>query len=573
MADLAEILNEDGSAPPPKVADFDLAEENAARPDEELAGGPIGRVVSVSGSSAIVLLQSQHGGKPYSPEIGSAIAIRTKRTSVIATVAGLSVPAPSGREGSEDELWVVEVELIGEYFEGQVDGKPRFTRGVSFYPSLGDPVLVAQEKELRTAYGLNQSLNVPVGRLKQNLAIPAVLRIGEFISRHAAIVGSTGSGKSCATALILNTIINKLPEAHMVVLDPHNEYAASLGDRAEVVNSSTLDLPYWMLTFEELCAILFVDVNPEEARKQIDILAEIITAAKRMNASAGEQQTRRNAGAQGPSVDTPSPYRISDVIGFLDSALGKLDNRQTLAPYKALKQRIEAITQDARYAFMFGRITVQDTMADIIANLLRIPTNGRPVTILELAGLPEAAIDVVVAAVSRLMFEFGLWSGAAAPVTLVCEEAHRYIPADTSRGFAPARKNLARIAKEGRKYGVSLIVVSQRPSDLDQTVLSQCNTMVAMRTVNGGDCEVLRSSVPEASNALMDALPALSVGEAVILGEGVQIPTRMRFDALAKQRLPRSTRANLRQAWTTPLEDASIVQQAIARWRSAGRTQ
>jgi len=531
------------------------------RPDDRPADA-IGRVVSVSGATAVILLEGK-GGRPVSPEIGSVVAIRSRRSSIIASVSALSVPAPVVSAEREDEIWIAEVELVGEYFESADKGRGKFSRGVSNYPALGDPAAIANESELRFAFGLTQPSNIPVGKLRQNSAVPAVLRLGEFISRHAAILGSTGSGKSCATALILNTIIERLPESHFVVLDPHNEYSESFGDRASVKNASDLLFPYWLLTFDELSAIVFGDEGAVD--READLLADYVTAAKRSFASGADV---RRAG--GPTADTPVPYIMSDVIGAVDAALGKLDNRSNLAPYKRLKARIEAVAQDPRYGFMFGSLSVRDNLSEILSELLRVPARGKPVSVLELSGLPSIAVDVIVAAIARLAFEFGVWSEGRAPVTLVCEEAHRYAPADAGRGFPPARRNLARIAKEGRKYGVSLIIVSQRPSEIDQTVLSQCNTLVAMRVVNEIDQAVLRSAAPEASVAMLDMLSALSVGEAVVLGEGVQIPTRMRFDPLSKEKLPGAARVGVRAAWTGAAPD-DLVAAAVAAWRASAK--
>ena len=176
-------------------------------------------------------------------------------------------------------------------------------------------------------------------------------------------------------------------------------------------------------------------------------------------------------------VDTPIPYRASDLIGLLDENIGKLELRGELAPYKRLKARIETITRDPRYSFMFGGLTVQDTMVQILGRLFRVPVDGKPITILELGGLPSEIINVVVSVLARLAFDFGLWSGGSVPITFVCEEAHRYVPIDRSLGFEPTKRAISRIAKEGRKYGVSLAIVTQRPAELDPTILSQCNTI------------------------------------------------------------------------------------------------
>ncbi|NWG92620.1 MAG: ATP-binding protein, partial [Parvularculaceae bacterium] len=199
-------------------------------------------------------------------------------------------------------------------------------------------------------------------------------------------------------------------------------------------------------------------------------------------------------------------------LTLIDKTLGSLDNTRTTAPYKRLRGRLHGISQDARYGFMFGSLSVQDTMSEFLSQLFRIPVEGSPVSIIELGGLPVEVAQVIVSVVARLAFEFGLWSHGAAPIALVVEDAHRYAPAKENVGFAPTRKALVRIAKEGRKVGVSLWVASQRPTELDGTILSQCNTIFAMRLANQADQEALRAAVPDASTSLLSCLPSLGLG-------------------------------------------------------------
>jgi hypothetical protein len=177
-------------------------------------------------------------------------------------------------------------------------------------------------------------------------------------------------------------------------------------------------------------------------------------------------------------------------------------------------------------------------------------------------------VQVVVSVISRLAFEFGLWSQGAAPIALICEDAHRYAPANPHEGFGPTRRSLIRIAKEGRKVGVSLWVASQRPTELDPTVLSQCNTIFAMRLANQADQEALRAALPDASTSLLSCLPSLGLGEAVAIGEGVSMPTRMRFDALPPDAVPNSKTASFSDGWSVEMEDASFLDRIVEQWRA-----
>ncbi len=235
------------------------------------------------------------------------------------------------------------------------------------------------------------------------------------------------------------------------------------------------------------------------------------------------------------------PYRLVDLISLIDERMGKLENRSSRIQYHKLISRIEAVKNDPRYAFMFDNANVGgDTMAEVISHLFRLPANGKPMTIMQLAGFPAEVVDSVVSVLCRMAFDFGLWSDGASPLLFVCEEAHRYASADRNIGFGPTRKAVSRIAKEGRKYGVYLGLVTQRPAELDATIISQCNTLFAMRLANERDQALLRSAVSDAAANLLSFVPSLGTREVLAFGEGVALPTRLRFKEVPPHQLPRS---------------------------------
>jgi hypothetical protein len=419
---------------------------------------------------------------------------------------------------------------------------------------------------LTALFAVNGSASVRVGVVKQDAQIPATVNVDEIFSRHCAVLGTTGAGKSCAIALLLRAVLQRFPHAHIVILDPHNEYSKSFGDGAVIFDPSSFNLPYWMLTFDELVEVLY----PGRARdsEEVEILADLLPAAKKLNLANAGRGGRLRTDMTAITVDTPTPYRISELLGLIDKSLGGLDGTRNIAPYKRLRSRIYTISQEARYGFMFGGLTVQDTLKEILSELFRIPVNGKPVSVIELGGLPAEVVQVVVSVVSRLAFEFGLWSNGAAPIALVCEDAHRYAPANPSEGFGPTRRSLVRIAKEGRKTGVSLWIASQRPTELDPTILSQCNTIFAMRLANQADQDALRAAVPDASTSLLSCLPSLGLGEAIAVGEGVPMPTRIRFDALPSESVPRSLTACFTDGWSVDIEDNSFIDRIVEQWRA-----
>jgi hypothetical protein len=209
----------------------------------------------------------------------------------------------------------------------------------------------------------------------------------------------------------------------------------------------------------------------------------------------------------------------------------------------------------------------------VLSRLLRIPVAGKPITIVDLSAVPVEIVDAVVSLLCRTIFDFAVWAGVEAqvPILLVCEEAHRYIPADTAQGFQPTRKALARIAKEGRKYGISLGLVTQRPSELSETILSQCGTLFALRMSNDRDQEFVRRALPDGARALFSALPALGTREAVVVGEGAAVPMRMRFAELPEHARPRAGTMSFAEAWQNDDPGPEVLSAVIRRWRRQTR--
>jgi hypothetical protein len=400
-----------------------------------------------------------------------------------------------------------------------------------------------------------------------------MVKVDDLLGKHFAILGTTGTGKSCTTALVLRSILQANPAAHIVLLDPHNEYATAFPEWGEVISPRNMQLPFWLLTFEEIVEVLINDAG--NRRAEIEILQELIPICKSRYAAgvSGRKDQGVRRGVLDPgrfTVDTPVPYRISDLTSLIDERMGKLENKKDLQPYRVLRQRIDAISQDARYGFMFGSLTIYDGMAQILGRIFRVPVNDKPITILELTGIPSEIVNVVVSVLCRMTFDFALWSEGKVPVTLVCEEAHRYVPANSQMGFEPAKRAIAKIAKEGRKYGASLCIVTQRPAEIDPTILSQCNTVFALRMSNDRDQAIVASAVSDTGSGLLEFLPALGQREAIAFGDGVALPVRIKFDELRKECLPRSSTARFSEAWQASIGDENFLEQIVERWRSAG---
>ncbi|HRD76914.1 MAG TPA: DUF87 domain-containing protein, partial [Hyphomicrobiaceae bacterium] len=536
----------------------------------------MGRIVSVNGSKAIVLLDSRSDGAQRGPsqrpEMGTLLGIDTANTVVLAIVSALSVPVPAQRDG-DAELWIAELGLVGELKKGP-DGKPfTFNRGVTTYPTLGDRARVATKGELEIAFVGDARNSVRVGAIRQDSTIPAMIRVDDLLGKHFAILGTTGTGKSCTTALILRSILMANPAAHIVLLDPHNEYATAFSEFAEVVSPRNMQLPYWLLTFEELVEVLIGGANIADKKPEIELLQELIPIAKARYGSTRARESQavrtRVLDAGRFTVDTPVPYRMSDLTSLIDERMGKLENKKDLSPYRNIKSRIDMLSHDPRYAFMFGSLTVFDGMAQILGRIFRVPVNNKPITILELTGLPTEIINVVVSVICRLTFDFALWGEGKVPVTVVCEEAHRYVPVNASLGFEPCKRAIAKIAKEGRKYGASLCIVTQRPAEIDPTILSQCNTVFALRMSNDRDQEIVQSAISDTGSGLLEFLSALGQREAIAFGDGVTLPVRIRFDELPKTAMPRSSTAKFSEQWKESIGDEAFLEQIVERWRNS----
>jgi hypothetical protein len=251
--------------------------------------------------------------------------------------------------------------------------------------------------------------------------------------------------------------------------------------------------------------------------------------------------------------------------------MGKLDNTANLPPYRRIKQRILALQYDPRFGFMFGGVQVRDRMATILGRLFRLPTEGKPIAIVDLSGIPSEALPVVVAAVCRLAHTFAAWSNRACPILLVCEEAHRFGAQVPEPGFGMAKHWLTRIAKEGRKYGISLGVVSQRPSKLSTDLISQCNTIFAMRLSNNEDLQFLSGTSADTAMGLNDFLPTLLTGECIAMGQGVTMPIRMRFHGLPEGERPGTGAAAVTQAWNQQADNPNFLASVISYWRTQKR--
>ncbi len=518
----------------------------------------LGRVLAVSGSQMMVGFDPEDD-TIVPPKVGTLVTAPSDGHAVVGAVASIEIVrgAPKGH--------AIIVDLLGE-IDSFGDGLLMFRQGVSHYPVVGSPIARASRADQDAVYAKPTDPSVRVGTYYDDDTRPAYVLVDELLAKHFAVLGTTGSGKSCAVSLILSSILQSQPNAHVVLLDPHNEYSSAFKDIAEVVNVDNLKLPLWLLDFEEAVRTLVRGGNAHEQEAQAIILKHGITWARQQLAS-----TRQAASSI--TVDTPVPYRIFDLLRFINEEMGRLGRPDTSTPYLRLRTRIESLRDDRRFSFMITDSS-EDTLSEIMGRFLRIPVDGKPLTIVDLSGVPSEVTDVVVSLSCRILFDFAVWSDQERmpPTLLVCEEAQRYVPSNERQGFAATARAVSRIATEGRKYGISLALVSQRPSELSRHALSQCGTIFALRMGDEADQRFVANSLPDVARGLVTALPSLPSREAVISGAGVRLPSRIKFDYLDAERQPRSRSAKFSAAWQEDSVGDDFRADAIRRWRAQSRT-
>ena len=570
---------------------------------KEMSKSPtlLGKIEDVDGNSVGVVLNERIGsglvfvkGKGYRiGQIGNFIKIPlgfTHLFGIITKVGASALPQNQHEIEYYQQRWI-RVELIGEGFQNG-----DFSRGISQYPTIGDAVHLVTEDDLKKIYGRPDSpVYIKIGHLSGTESIPTLLNINFLVTRHSVIVGTTGTGKSTTVASILNKITDKdrFSSARVIVLDIHGEYANVLRDYAKVftINSSSekdsdsLFIPYWALRFEEIEKIAFGNLSDEAGRGAI--IEKIIEKKKE---SLSEKKCD-GVDENNLNVDTPVPFSIHslwlEMFKLISAthittqnqsidtvAYSKDENDEIIQPGNAsevippkyeslvpkkvflsrstfnIKRNLEVLAyrlRDARYRFLFNpgnwcpneKGVPKEDIDSLLESWLGHKEN---ITILDLSGIPREILDVLIGALLRIIYDSLFWSknlpegGRERPLLLVLEEAHVYLRNESKLASEMVRK----IVKEGRKYGVGAMIVSQRPSEIDSTILSQCGTIFAMRLANKKDRGQIYNTASDNLKGLFSLLPVLKTGEAIIVGEAVHLPIRSQIDLPPNNRKPDS---------------------------------
>lgn len=544
------------------------AAKDASAQFSENARLPVGVVLEISGAGSQIALDIQRLNEcmedadpsiALAGQVGSQIKIRVGDGWLLASVR-------DQRKDRRSETGIIaHIDFLGEGVEEKLTGRiTGFRRGVTRYPVPGAMVYPASTEDLKQIYASDGRANITIGRVFPTRDIRAGLYIDAMLGKHFALLGSTGTGKSTSAALILHKICEAAPNGHIVMIDPHGEYSAAFRQTGQILDVSNLQMPYWLMNFEEHCEVLLTS-DGNERQVDMDILAKCLLHARSKN---------RLAETMGKiTVDSPIPYLLSDLSNILQDEMGKLDKATSSAPYMRIKGKLEELKSDPRYQFMFSGMLVGDTMADFISKVFRMPGGGKPISIIDVSGVPSDITSTVVAVLSRLVFDFAIWGREeqTRPILLVCEEAHRYVPNEKNSDGSSVARVLSRIAKEGRKYGISLGLITQRPSDLAEGVLSQCGTIISMRLNNDRDQAFVKAAMPEGARGFLDSIPALRNRECIICGEGVAIPIRVSFDTLEEHKRPASEDPSFVDLWNNDNgDDEELVERTVLRWRSQG---
>ena len=357
-----------------------------------------GHILSVSGSQASVGLPaaSIDPARDASITVGKFLRIQRAKSLLIGMITEVTqdITAASHEQGFRA---AARLDMMGE-LKQRDDGAHYFQRGVTDYPAIGDPAALITRDELRLIYDISGSDTIDIGQLQQDPTIGAYVNVDEMLSKHFAVLGTTGVGKSSGVALILRQILDARPNLRLFLLDGHNEYARCFGDRALVLNPRNLKLPFWLFNFEETIDVFFS--GRPGVDEEVAVLAELIPLAKSnytQSFRTGDRPVLKRADPKttGYTGDTPVPYRLADLVALIDERMGKLENRSSRMIYHKLIQRIETVRIDPRYTFMFDNANVGgDTMGDTLRQLFRLPAEGKPMTIMQLAGFPAEVVEL-----------------------------------------------------------------------------------------------------------------------------------------------------------------------------------
>ena len=500
---------------------------------------PTVKVVSIHGAT---IVGETNSAQTFS--VGSYVSVILEESKLLGVITSLEL-------ASEERIRFT-ANLFGKFSGG------RYSRGTEELPYPGAPIEVPEDSELDLIFNTHRRYDFALGEIsllkgKRNYMDP-----DRFFSRHVSVVGATGSGKSCAVATILQKVA-KLPGARIILLDLHDEYSEAFGDLAEKVNIGDFELPYWTMNFDELVET-FIDPDDPAAKSEAVVMSEILLNSKRSKNVAYKDSL---------TIDSPVYFDLSDIkvkMQALDTE--RLPNGKEGPFYGSFTRflfKFDTKVNDKRFEFLFKpkKFKTTETFSQFLELLFGLKS-GKSLVVLNLSNVPPEVINAIASLLSRLVFDFNMWNKYRAnlPILLVLEEAHNYL--NTRNSSQTARRTIERVVKEGRKYGVSVMIVSQRPLDIAESIMSQCTNFVVMRLSNPDDQAYIGKLVPESMVDLLDIIPALKQGEALLIGDACILPVRTKLDA--PDPFPKSKDVDFYTKWSI-LPPAVDLDNVVERWR------
>lgn len=554
-------------------------------PGDPIPNLAIGKIIEVDGSRIIAELDPSltelsrvYAGETYPiGQFGSIVRTHFGRRLIYALVGRLRMKAEYEAErgavprAAPDER-IVEADLFGEgewMHDDAGKGKLQFERGVAMYPLPQQTVYLTPKSELRFIYGHFKGVVIQIGEHVGAGGAPCYADLNELFGKHTAVLGSTGAGKSGAVAAIIHSVLDRGKQAghanwnpRIIILDPHNEYGTAFPAASRLsTDDGTLSLPYWLLNFQELVALL-IGKTEFVATSQANIVKSALMDARIEGASALHLDTARI------TVDSPVPFKLATLKAKIEADKPSQASKQDA--HNSILQKLDVLVADARLKFLMAEWGgAKDNPFPCIVSQL---VGSRPTPrVIDLSGVPNEVAGVSSAVIARTLFNLKVWQStderASDPVLLVCEEAHRYVPNRGEAQYEAAQEAIRRIAKEGRKYGVGLLLVSQRPSEVEATVLSQCNSWIVLRVTNDADREHVKAILPDSMAGLTKMLSGLRRQEAIFVGQAAMLPSRIMIRDLADNQLPRSNDIDFDKGWQSGSMTAEQLIAVANRWR------
>lgn len=562
---------------------------NPNDPFENLA---IGTIIEVDGSHivaelkpGITELSRVFGGDTYPiGQFGSIVKIHFGRRIIFAFVGRLRMKAEYELErgiapqAASDER-VIEADLFGEgewlrdTTVTHVGWELKFDRGVATYPLPQQTVYLTPKRELRFIYGHGKGPSVHLGEHVGTGGTKCFAEMNELLGKHTAILGSTGAGKSGTVAAVLHSLLERgaeegLPnwKPRIVVLDPHNEYAKAFRDTHTRLSTDegSLKLPYWLLNFQETVSLIIGKTEFVATSQSNIVKLALLNARSDAAATLGIDLAK-----QPLTVDSPTPYSILKFKDEVNAQRPPGKDKKEQEPFNSVINKLETLERDSRMNFM---LSPWDGATDEFGPVLsQFVGDGMPIRIVDLSGVPNEVAGICSAVIARTLFNLKVWQTSEErerdPVLLVCEEAHRYVPNRGEAQYEAAQEAIRRIAKEGRKYGIGLLLVSQRPSEVEATVLSQCNSWIILRITNDADREHVRAILPDSMAGLTKMLSGLRRQEAIFVGQAAILPSRILIRSLSPEQLPRSNDIDFDKGWQGVSMTAKELCVIANRWR------